>query len=44
MAHSPFPNFAFVLNELMTPPFIIVGSSLGSSLLILSKDDNILPK
>ena len=25
--HSPFPNFALLLNELITPPFIIVGSS-----------------
>ena len=27
IAHSPFPNFALLLNEFITPPLIIVGSN-----------------
>ena len=30
IAHSPFPNFALLFKELITPPLIIVGSSFWS--------------
>ena len=29
-AHSPLPNFALLLMELITPPLIIVGSNFDS--------------
>ena len=36
--HSPLPNFALFLRELITPPFIIVGSKFCSDKIFATND------
>ena len=38
IAHSPFPNFALLLSEFITPPFTIVGSSFWSDNIFETRD------
>ena len=38
IAHSPLPSFALLLKELITPPFIIVGSSFWSDKIFATSD------
>ena len=38
MAQSPFPSLALLLNELITPPLIIVGSNFWSDKIFATND------
>ena len=38
IAHSPFPSFALLFKELITPPFTIVGSNFWSDKIFATKD------